>query len=178
MHTLNATNPTSQVLRSPSPRTGKPNATLGCTEVTNAAWPSFDVHSINASVSPSLVEATSSTWHYQGNQQFSITAVTTSSGSVAERYGNTSNGQPVFLDVSGSPLTPQSSTLRNRYTYTEREWDATLRLCHFHATRMSGLAGRVRGRDPIRIRCLPSAIAYCRLLELSANESFFLPMDR
>jgi RHS repeat-associated protein len=91
---------------------------------------------------------TSGTIHYyHRNQQFSITAVTTSSGSVAERYAYTAYGQPTILDGSGSVLS--SSAINNRYTYTGREWDATLGLYHFRARWMSGLAGRFMGRDPI-----------------------------
>jgi RHS repeat-associated protein len=91
---------------------------------------------------------TSGTIYYlHRNQQFSITAVTTSSGSVAERYAYTAYGQPTILDGSGSVLS--SSAINNRYTYTGREWDATLGLYHFRARWMSGLAGRFMGRDPI-----------------------------
>jgi RHS repeat-associated protein len=91
---------------------------------------------------------TSGTIHYyHRNQQYSITAVTTSSGSVAERYAYTAYGQPTILDSSGSVLS--SSAINNRYTYTGREWDQTLGLYHFRARWMSGLAGRFMGRDAI-----------------------------
>ncbi len=86
-------------------------------------------------------------YYLHRNQQFSITAVTTSSGSVAERYAYTAYGQPTLLDGSGSVLS--SSAINNRYTYTGREWDATLGLYHFRARWMSGIAGRFMGRDPI-----------------------------
>jgi RHS repeat-associated protein len=147
MHPQNAMLETSPVLCSARPRTGEPNATFGCTEASTPASPFFSVHSINASVGPSPDEATTATWRYQRNQQFSITAVTTSSGSVAERYAYTAYGQPTILDGSGSVLS--SSAINNRYTYTGREWDATLGLYHFRARWMSGLAGRFMGRDPI-----------------------------
>ncbi|XZE34772.1 RHS repeat domain-containing protein [Pirellulaceae bacterium SH501] len=91
---------------------------------------------------------TSGTIHYyHRNQQHSITAVTTSSGSVAERYAYTAYGQPTILDGSGSVLS--SSAINNRYMYTGREWDATVGLYHFRARWMSGLAGRFLTRDPI-----------------------------
>ncbi|XZE43468.1 RHS repeat-associated core domain-containing protein [Pirellulaceae bacterium SH467] len=86
-------------------------------------------------------------YYYHRNQQYSITAVTTSSGSVAERYAYTAYGQPTILDGSGSVLS--SSAINNRYTYTGREWDSTLGLYHFRARWMSGLAGRFMGRDPV-----------------------------
>ncbi|MFN7840323.1 MAG: RHS repeat domain-containing protein [Pirellula sp.] len=84
---------------------------------------------------------------YYRNQQYSITAMTTSSGAVAERYAYTAYGQPTILNASGAVLT--SSAIGNRYTYTGREWDETLGLHHFRARWMSPLAGRFLGRDPI-----------------------------
>jgi RHS repeat-associated protein len=85
--------------------------------------------------------------YYHRNQQYSITAMTTSSGAVAERYAYTAYGQPTILNASGTVLT--SSAFGNRYTYTGREWDETLGLHHFRARWMSPLAGRFLGRDPI-----------------------------
>ncbi len=85
--------------------------------------------------------------YYHRNQQYSITAMTTSTGVVAERYAYTAYGQPTILNASGTVLT--SSAVGNRYTYTGREWDETLGLHHFRARWMSPLAGRFLGRDPI-----------------------------
>ncbi|XZE43556.1 RHS repeat domain-containing protein [Pirellulaceae bacterium SH467] len=138
---------TSPDLCSARPRPGEPNATFGCTEASAPAWPHFHVHSIHASVGPSPAEATTATWRYQSNQQYSITAVTSSSGNVAERYAYTAYGQPTILDGSGSVLS--SSAINNHYTHTGREWDQTLGLYHFRARWMSGLSGRFMGRDPI-----------------------------
>jgi RHS repeat-associated protein len=87
--------------------------------------------------------------YFHRNHQYSVTAVTTSAGAIAERYAYTAYGLPTILDASGLPLTPQSSTLSNRYTYTAREWDATLGLHHFRARWMSPSAGRFLTRDPI-----------------------------
>jgi RHS repeat-associated protein len=84
------------------------------------------------------------------NQQYSITAITTSTGSIAERYAYSAYGQPSILDASASVLS--SSAINNRYTYTGREWDATLGLHHFRARWMSPSAGRFLGRDPIGYR--------------------------
>ena len=81
------------------------------------------------------------------NQLYSVTAVTTSAGSIAERYAYTAYGQPTVLDASGTVIS--ATTLSNRYTYTGREWDATLGLHHFRARWMSPNAGRFLGRDPI-----------------------------
>ncbi|MFN9434881.1 MAG: RHS repeat domain-containing protein [Planctomycetota bacterium] len=83
------------------------------------------------------------------NHQYSVTAITTSTGAIDERYAYTAYGQPTILNASGTPLSPQSSTLNSRYSYTGREWDATLGLHHFRARWMSPSAGRFLGRDPI-----------------------------
>ena len=93
------------------------------------------------------VAITNGTDSYHRNQQYSITAVTTSTGSIAERYAYTAYGQPTILDASASVLS--SSAISNRYTYTGREWDATLALYHFRARWMNSVAGRFLGRDPI-----------------------------
>jgi len=85
--------------------------------------------------------------HNHSNQQFSITAVTISSGSVAERYAYSAYGEPTICDASGSTLA--SSAINNRYSYTGREWDATVGLYHFRARWMSPKTGRFLGRDPI-----------------------------
>ena len=81
------------------------------------------------------------------NQQYSVTAITTSTGAVAERYAYTAYGQPTILNASPSVLS--SSAINNRHMYTGREWDATLGLHHFRARWMSPVAGRFLTRDPI-----------------------------
>jgi RHS repeat-associated protein len=91
--------------------------------------------------------STSTVHFYHRNHQYSVTAITTSAGSIAERYAYSAYGQPTILDASASVLS--SSAINNRYTYTGREWDATLGLHHFRARWMSPSAGRFLGRDPI-----------------------------
>ena len=84
----------------------------------------------------------------QSNQQYSILALTDSSGNISERYAYTAYGQPTFLNASATAQS--SSAAGNRYTYTAREWDAALGLHHFRARWMSGLTGRFLSRDPIK----------------------------
>ena len=93
--------------------------------------------------------------YYHRNQQYSITAVTTSTGAIAERYAYSAYGEPTILDGSGSPLANQASSFGNRYTYTGREWDATVGLHHFRARWMSPKTGRFLARDPIGYRGSP-----------------------
>jgi RHS repeat-associated protein len=85
--------------------------------------------------------------YFHRNHQYSVTAITTSAGAISERYAYTAYGQPTILNASGTVIS--ATTLSNRYTYTGREWDATLGLHHFRARWMSPSAGRFLGRDPI-----------------------------
>jgi RHS repeat-associated protein len=98
---------------------------------------------------PTVGDGTNGTIHYyHRNQQYSITAVTTSAGAIAERYAYSAYGEPTICDASGSVIA--SSTINNRYSYTGREWDATVGLYHFRARWMSPMTGRFLGRDPMR----------------------------
>ncbi|MFN9416728.1 MAG: RHS repeat domain-containing protein [Pirellula sp.] len=66
---------------------------------------------------------------------------------MAERYAYSAYGEPTILNASGSVLA--ISAINNRYSYTGREWDATVGLHHFRARWMSPKTGRFLGRDPI-----------------------------
>ncbi|MCU0712986.1 MAG: hypothetical protein MUC43_13075 [Pirellula sp.] len=87
--------------------------------------------------------------YYHRNGQYSITAMTTSTGEVEERYAFAAYGQPTIYNASGSPIRNQQSQIANRFTYKGHEWDETLCLHHFRARWVSPLAGRFLGRDPI-----------------------------
>lgn len=69
--------------------------------------------------------------YFHRNQQYSILALTDALGAIVERYAYTAYGQPTILTASLS--IPATSALANRYTYTAREWDATLGSHHFRA---------------------------------------------
>jgi RHS repeat-associated protein len=86
--------------------------------------------------------------YYHRNQQYSITSITTSAGAIAERYAYSAYGEPTICDGSGSVIA--SSAISNRYSYTGREWDATVGLYHFRARWMSPKTGRFPSRDPIK----------------------------
>ena len=88
--------------------------------------------------------------YFHRNHQYSVTAITTSTGAIAERYAYTAYGQPTVLDASGATL--QTSNFSLRTSYTGREWDATLGLHHFRARWMSPTAGRFLSRDPIEFK--------------------------
>ncbi len=81
------------------------------------------------------------------NQQYSIYAYSNSGGAVVERIAYTAYGQPTFMNAAGTV----QSTSRNsiRYSYTGREWDASLQPHHFRARWMGSVTGRFLGREPI-----------------------------
>jgi RHS repeat-associated protein len=97
--------------------------------------------------SESYVASTNCTSDFCCNQQYSVTAITTAAGAIAERYAYTAYGLPTILNASATIIA--TSAISNRYAYTGREWDATLGLHHFRARWMSPIAGRFLGRDPI-----------------------------
>jgi len=101
-------------------------------------------HELHEDSWPSSSTSTSS---FCCNQQYSVTAITTSTGTIAERYAYTAYGQPTILEASASVL--GSSAINNRYTYTGRDWDATLGLYHFRARWVSPSVGRLLTTDPI-----------------------------
>ena len=111
--------------------------------------------------------------YFHRNQHYSITAVTTSAGAVNERFAYTAYGQSTILDASASVLS--SSAINNRYTYTRREWDATLGLHHFRARWMSGLTGRFLSTDPVKyLGSEWNLFAYCENKSLNRSDPYGL----
>jgi RHS repeat-associated protein len=142
----NNTVPTSTRAQS---RAGKWIASFDFDLATTRTPPLPTIASTNESLDDSSMTTSTLTGPFCCNHQYSVTAITTSTGAIAERYAYTAYGQPTILNAAGTPLSPQTSTLNSRYSYTGREWDATLGLHHFRARWMSPSAGRFLGRDPI-----------------------------
>jgi RHS repeat-associated protein len=82
-----------------------------------------------------------------GSQQYSITALTDSGGTIKERYAYSAYGVVTITDGSGTART--STAEGNRYTYTGREWDDVAELYHYRARVYEPLTGRFGSRDPI-----------------------------
>ncbi|GAB5404837.1 MAG: hypothetical protein Aurels2KO_30680 [Aureliella sp.] len=85
--------------------------------------------------------------YFHRNQQYSVTALTSASGAILERYAYTAYGTPTIANASGTILT--SSAQNNRYTYTGREWDQTISLYHYRARMYDASLGRFCSKDPI-----------------------------
>lgn len=85
--------------------------------------------------------------YYSHNQQFSITALTGSNGSVFERYGYSPYGSTEILNASG--VLVSSSAFNNPYTYTGRRIDSETGMMYFRARYYDSTTGEFIGRDPL-----------------------------
>ncbi|MFO0943687.1 MAG: RHS repeat-associated core domain-containing protein [Pirellulales bacterium] len=104
--------------------------------------------------------------YYHRNQQYSVTALTDSSGAVLERYAYTAYGVPTIANASGGVLS--SSGQNNRYTYTGREWDNDIQQYHYRARMFDPALGRFCSRDPMR---------YTRTFSLFASDFVLIRTD-
>ncbi len=98
--------------------------------------------------------------YYHRNQQYSVTALTDSSGSVLERYAYTAYGVPTICNPSG--VKPQTSNFAIRHTYTGREWDNDIQQYHYRARMYDPALGRFCSRDPIGYLGGLSQVSYVR----------------
>jgi RHS repeat-associated protein len=115
--------------------------------------------------------------YFHRNHQYSVSAITTSAGVIAERYAYSAYGHPTILDASGTVL--QTSNFSLRYSFTGREWDATLGLYHFRARWMNPSAGRFLTRDPIGYEGSPSNFyVYCISSPLFFTDSSGLIVEK
>ncbi len=98
------------------------------------------------------------------NQQLSIYSYSNSSGPVVEHFAYTAYGQPTFMNAAGTVQSTSPNSVR--YSYTGREWDASLQLHHFRARWMGPVTGRFLGRDPLGMTDGPNLYANYFLLSL------------
>jgi RHS repeat-associated protein len=113
---------------------------------------------------------------YQGNQQYSITALTDGGGAIKERYAYTAYGELSIFDGSGTART--STAEGNRYTYTGREWDEDLSLYHYRARMYDLLCGRFCARDPIEFCGGINFVSTALLSQVNASSSMTHLIDR
>lgn len=96
---------------------------------------------------PVVRDGTGGLRYYHRGQQYSVTALTDSSGGIVERYAYDAYGNLSVFDGSGTARTTTAEG--NRYTYTGREYDDVLDLYHYRARMYDSIAGRFCSRDPI-----------------------------
>ncbi|QDS94253.1 tRNA(Glu)-specific nuclease WapA precursor [Roseimaritima multifibrata] len=116
--------------------------------------------------------------YYHRNQQYSVTALTDTTGTISERYAYDAYGKPTVLTGSGTVLS--GSAYGNRYTYTGREWDGDLGLYHYRARMYDPVAGWFVSRDPVGYT--DSASLYCAsmllmLVDPAGNAGIWEPRD-
>ena len=124
-------------------RKGCPDSNLNhrCSSSRRVSYKPRDSRCENRSTSTKV------TVRYCCTQQYSITALTDSTGAIKERYAYDAYGNLSSFDGAGAS---RSATAEgNRYTYTGREWDEELELYHYRARMYDAVAGRFLGRDPI-----------------------------
>ena len=85
--------------------------------------------------------------YYHRNQQYSVIALTSSTGAVQERYAYTAYGEPTITNASGTVLT--ASAINNRYMYTGREWHNVIGQYYYRARMYDAVLGRFCSRDPL-----------------------------
>ena len=114
----------------------------------NASYVDEPVLLIDRTAAGAVGAGTDERFYFHRNQQYSITALTDSSGTPVERYAYTAYGDPTILDGAGT-TTRTTSFIGNPYLYTAQEYDAESALYHFNARMYEGRKGRFLSHDPI-----------------------------
>jgi RHS repeat-associated protein len=90
-----------------------------------------------------------------------VTAATSSSGTVAERYVYSPFGNITFLSPSFAPLGGNQSAIGNTVTYTGRQYDAESGLYYYRNRYYDGALGGFLSRDPTDYDVALNLYAYC-----------------
>ena len=104
------------------------------------------------------------TLYFHRGQQYSITALTDSSGTIVERYAYSAYGVPTITGATGTLRSV--SNYDNRYTYTGREWDDVLFMYHYRAQDVRCGVGEVLARAGIRCGIKDGASLYRNFCDL------------
>ena len=90
----------------------------------------------------------SGSYYYHRNRQYSISALTNSTGSVVERYSYTAYGKTTIHDSTATNTLSNSPTA-NPFAYTARYHHSELSLHYFRARWYDPELGRFISRDPL-----------------------------
>lgn len=121
--------------------------TADCSTSTKATIPTCTYVHASYIDGPVVSDRAGGLRYYHCGQQYSITALTDSSGTIKEGYAYDAYGGLSIFDGAGGSRT--ATTEGNRYTYTGREWDDDLSFYHFRARMYDPVSGRFLSRDPI-----------------------------
>ncbi|GJM17949.1 MAG: hypothetical protein DHS20C14_01620 [Phycisphaeraceae bacterium] len=97
-------------------------------------------------------------YYYHQDDQFSVYALTDSSGAVIERYDYGDYGEPVVMDAAG--LERASSLYAVRHMYTGRLWEPETELYQVRHRFLWPRLGRWVHRDPLGYIDSPNLVAY------------------
>jgi RHS repeat-associated protein len=87
-------------------------------------------------------------YYYTFDGVFNVTAQTTTSGSVSERYAYAPYGRLTFLNSTFSALAVQQSQIGNGTTYTGRDYDSATGLYFYRSRYFHPALGCFLSRDP------------------------------
>jgi RHS repeat-associated protein len=118
------------------------------------------------------MDRNSETYYFHENSLGSIYAVTTGTGTVAERYSYNAYGEVTFLDANGNSIV--TSTIGNRILFTGREFDSETGLYYYRARYYSAEQGRFFSRDPAEDDSIGNLYAYVSNNPLSFVDSYGL----
>jgi RHS repeat-associated protein len=92
-------------------------------------------------------DGTGGSSYYHRNQQYSVAALTSSTGAAIERYAYNAYGKLQILSASGSPMS--SSFVNNDHTYTGRRFEPKTGNYYYRARYYEPVLGRFFSNDPI-----------------------------
>jgi len=87
--------------------------------------------------------------YYHRNRKYDILGLTSSTGTVLERYAYTPYGEVTFLNAVGTVQAPHASPLGNPYLFTGQRYDAAPALHFFKGRYYDAGLGRFVARDPL-----------------------------
>jgi len=87
--------------------------------------------------------------YYHRNRKYDIVGLTSSTGTVLERYAYTPYGEVTFLNAVGTVQVPHASPLGNPYLFTGQRYDAAPALHFFKGRYYDAGLGRFLNRDPL-----------------------------
>ncbi|MFH1230489.1 MAG: RHS repeat-associated core domain-containing protein [Planctomycetota bacterium] len=108
---------------------------------------------------PILLDNGTNKYYYHFDGLGSVTEITNSSGSVAEKYEYDAYGKTTIKDASDNVLT--QSAIGNSYGFTGRELDSETGLYYYRARYYSPGLGRFLQRDPVGYTAGINLYTYC-----------------
>src|SRR5262249_32261969 len=94
------------------------------------------------------IKQNNSTYFVHEDSLGSVAAITTSNGSLVERYSYDVFGVPTVTYANGNAVDPTLSSLGQPYSFQGREWDSEIGLYYYRARYYDPSLGRFISQDP------------------------------